>query len=235
MRGFTKDRSPVPPWAWALAGAGAAAAVMLARRRARQSPRELVLRAAITIQAPAARVYELWRNPQTHAQLRQAKVTPLADDGTSWHWRRDFAHGGYIQGDVHLTREQPPEWLEWSTENLQIQFRPGLPVRHLSGPGPRQSMVPRGSLQLLPRPRQSEPEATEVRLRLAVRPAPPLPWIRTRIGAGMDAALHRLRMLAETGALATTAGQPTGVRSHKGRLLLRVFEQSAAQPVQKVS
>ncbi len=218
MRGCAKQRSSVPPWAWALVGAGAAAAMVWARRRARALPRELLLRATITIQAPAARIYELWHDPHVHAQLRQAKVTPLGENGANWRFRRDFPNGGHIAGEIHLTHEQPPELLEWVTENLQILFRPGLPVRHLR-------VSPRGLLQLRPCPRRSgEAECTEVQLRFAVLDAPSLPWVRARIAAGMRTSLRRLRSLAETGALATTTGQPAGRRSHKGRILLRILK-----------
>ncbi|TAN24444.1 MAG: hypothetical protein EPN33_01380 [Acidobacteria bacterium] len=265
MRGCAKQRSSVPPWAWALVGAGATAAMVWARRRARALPRELLLRATITIQAPAARIYELWRDPHVHAQLRQAKVTPLAGNGANWRFRRDFPNGGHITGEIHLTHEQPSERLEWVTENLQILFRPGLPVRHWrqlggarSGSGrtlpgievrtpsdqrerPGQKVAshlrvsPRGLLQLRPCPRRSgEAECTEVQLRFAVLDAPSLPWVRARIAAGMRTSLRRLRSLAETGALATTTGQPAGRRSRKGRVLLRILKGPQFQPERKV-
>lgn len=228
MGWFAENKMEVPVWAWALAGAGAAAAAVIAARRRTALTRDLLLRSAITIQAPAARIYELWHDPQVHAQLRQAKVTPLGENGSSWRFRRDFANGGHIEGEVHLTREQPPDRLEWTTENLQLHFRPGLPVRHLR-------IAPHGELQLRPcSMRSGGAECTEVRLRFAVQGASPLPWVRTRIAAGMYTALRRLRALAETGALATTAGQPAGRRSRKGLVLLRFLEGPQLQPERKV-
>ncbi|MGH9484152.1 MAG: hypothetical protein ACRD1F_03775, partial [Terriglobales bacterium] len=221
--------------AWAAAGAGAAAAVVFAARRPTGSRRgrELLLRCAITIEAPAERIYELWRDPETQARLRKAVVRPLGEGSANWHWRRAFSNGGAIEGEIHLTREQPPERIEWTTENLQIHFRPGLPVRHVQA-------APRGLLQLRPHPRRPQepettPEATEVRLRFGVAGAPPLPWLRTRILAGMRSSLRRLRALAETGALPTTSGQPAGERTRKGRLLLRTLEGPQPQPERKAS
>lgn len=230
MGWFADNKLEVPAWAWAVVGAGvAAAAVIAARRQAAQSSRDLLLRSAITIQAPAARLYELWRDPQVHAQLRKAKVTPLGENGSSWRFRRDFSNGGHIEGEIHLTCEQPPERLEWATENLQLHFRPGLPIRHLR-------VSPRGLLQLRPAPtRTGEADSTEVQLRFAVQGASPLPWVRARIAAGMRTSLRRLRALAETGTLATTTGQPAGRRSRKGLVLLRILEGPQLRAGRKVS
>ncbi|MGH9468000.1 MAG: hypothetical protein ACRD1Y_11665, partial [Terriglobales bacterium] len=168
-----------------------------------------------TVQAPMTRVYELWRDPATHARLRNVTVTAGEEGSRYWHWRRDLSGGGHIEGDVRLTGEEAPTSLSWKTENLTLRFGSGLPRYHFAA-------SPHGELRLRPAPaRAAGQEATEVRLTFTVPAAPPLPWVRYRIAAGVRTSLRRLRMLAESGEIATVAGQPAGRRTRRGRFFLR--------------
>ncbi|HET9784423.1 MAG TPA: SRPBCC family protein [Terriglobales bacterium] len=183
-------------------------------------PRHLLLHAAITIQARPEEVFDLWRDPAVHSQLRQAAVMRLEGEAERLHWRRELPGGGRVEGEVHVTRAQAPERIEWVTENLRLRLRPGVPVRRLG-------VRPRGLLHLRP---LADGQATEARLSLQMENAPPLPWLSRRIRMGLRSTLRRLRALAETGELATIAGQPSGHRHGWVRTLLPPQHEPAVEP-----
>jgi uncharacterized membrane protein len=206
-------------------GAGLGAAAWVSARRRSGRPRHLLLHAAITIQAPPARIFDLWRDPAVHSQLRRAAVTRLEGEAERLHWRRELPGGGSVEGEAHITRAQAPERIEWVTENLRLRLRRGMPVRHLS-------VRPRGLLSLRP---LDDGRATEVRLSLQVENAPPVSWLSRRVRMGLRSTLRRLRALAETGELATIAGQPSGRRHGWVRSLLPPQREpaAAAEPAER--
>jgi uncharacterized membrane protein len=201
-------------------GAGMGVTAFVAMRRRSGGPRHLLLHAAITIQAPPEKVFYLWRDPAVHSQLRQAAVMPLQGEAERLHWRRELPGGGRVEGEVQITRAQAPERIEWVTENVRLRLRQGMPVRHLS-------IRPRGLLRLQA---LEGGKATEVRLSLQVENAPPLFWLSRSMRMGLHSTLRRLRSLAETGELATIAGQSSGRRHGWVRTLLPPQREPAAAP-----
>jgi uncharacterized protein YndB with AHSA1/START domain len=197
---------------------GVAGLVVL--RRSSGGARHLILHAACTIQAPPVKVFAIWGDPDQQARLRRAAVTRLEGEAERMHWQRELPGGGRIEGEVRITHSQAAERIEWVTENLRLRLRRGLPARRLH-------ISPRGLLSLRS---LQEGRACEVRLSLAVDQAPPLPWFKRRMQMGLHHTLRRLRALAETGELATIAGQPSGRRHGWVRTLLPPQRESSAEP-----
>ena len=190
-------------WVWAALGTGAAAAAVAAsRRRGTPGSGRHILHQAITIAARPQQVYQLWRDPATHARIRDLHVAALGDDARRWHWRRELPRGGRIEWESEITHEQPPRRLEWTAHNGQHWSPARAVARSLA-------VLQRGVLTLRPTWDGSQ---TELRLVVELTAPQDLAWVRPWIAHSVARALRRLKQLAETGELATTAGQPAGAR-----------------------
>ena len=158
----------------------------------RELPGSLEITRAITIGKPANELYQLWRTPQTLAQIFQgiAEVTEVSPGRT--HWNLRVPPGLSAAWDTQIVEDQPGEFLRWESA---------------SG-----SLVPHeGSIHFRP---ASGGRGTEVTLSLRLNPPGRTlgPAVARRLGflprmvAGK--ALRNGKSLAETGEIPTLARNP---------------------------
>jgi uncharacterized membrane protein len=84
----------------------------------------VVVRKAITVEAPIELVFTLWSEPQNFPRFMQhVRSVELSDGGRRSHWRVDGPFGTPIGFDAELTRLVPDRIVEWRT-------LPGQPIEH---------------------------------------------------------------------------------------------------------
>lgn len=151
--------------------------------------------ATITVGRGAEELYNLWRGPETLAQIMSHFAEVSAIEGPKLtHWRVHSPIGKSVEWDSELTVEKPGEELSWAS-------RPG-------------TLLPNeGSVYFKP----AEGEwGTEVRVRF--RFEPPLGVAGDTVAKALDfipkkiaeVSLRHLKSLAETGEIPTLAQNPSG-------------------------
>lgn len=180
----------------ALAGLGAyeIVAALLTRTRPAPAPREVAVAAAVTVDRPAADLYDCWRDVSHLPRfLRYVEDVCPTGDGRA-HWVARAPAGKAIAWDTEFTAEEAGRRLAW-------RALPGAAVPH------------RAELRFAPAPAG---RGTEVRLALDYTPP------AGRVGAALArlfgelpeqalaGELRRFKQFAETGEVATTAGQTSG-------------------------
>lgn len=154
------------------------------------------VKAAITVDRPAAELYEFWRNlsnlPTFMDHLKS--VTPL--DGNRSRWVAKGPMGTDVKWDAEIINDVPGETIAWrSLAGAQVDNAGS--VRFVEAPGGR---------------------GTEVRVNLDyIPPGRTLgKWVAKLFGEEPSQQIHqdlrRFKQVVETGEVATIAGQPQGTK-----------------------
>jgi uncharacterized membrane protein len=158
--------------------------------------RGVVVRRAVTVQAPAADLYRFWRHlpnlPRIMRHLRSVTETP---SGRS-HWIARGPAGITITWDAEIVADEPGERIAWKSID-------GAMVQHA------------GSVRFQPAPGG---RGTEIHVELAYDPPAGAAGVMVAklFGEEPDVQiredLRRFKQSMETGEIATTDGQPQGER-----------------------
>src|SRR5581483_7016426 len=161
----------------------------------------IVIDASVMIGKPRADIYRFWRElkdlPRVAPHLRSVEIL---DDRHS-HWRVKGPHGGELDWDSEITRDE---------ENREIAWRTTM----------RRSVTNFGSVQF-----RDAPGGRGTLVKVHLEYVPPAGSLGTAIARMtgrspermIEEALRRLKQLLETGEIATTEGQPSGQQRNRQR------------------
>ena len=152
----------------------------------------LRVRKTLTINRPAAELYEYWRNLENLPRfMHHVKEVQQLDEGRS-HWRVAIMDKMELEWDAEITVDRPNEMIAWGT-------LPGATVAH------------RGYVKFIPAPGD---RGTEISVALEYDP----PGAALGIAAGSMAKfipaqdikeeIRNFKQIMEAGAIPTTEGQP---------------------------
>lgn len=86
---------------------------------------------SITVGKPAAELYQLWRDPQTLAQILSGLIEVTSETGTTQHWVVRTPFNKHVEWDTQIVAEQPGESLRWKAvegapvpNEVEVRFRP---------------------------------------------------------------------------------------------------------------
>ncbi len=175
-------------------GGGSAGWTAAEERPAKGAPRDsLDVQRSMTVERPAAELYDRWRDPETHEQMwaHFAEVDQIGEDRQ--HWAIAGPRGISLEWDAEVVAADPGEFLRWKS-------LPGAQVPN------------EGSVRFLER---GDGEETEVTLHL--RFDPPGGRVATTVidrldllpDAAAGKALRRFKSLVETGETPTLEGNPS--------------------------
>lgn len=174
------------------------------------------VRRAITIEKAAEELYRLWRDVELAPRyMRHIHEVHATGERTS-HWIGELPGGTRIEWDFEITEDIPNRLVAWQ-----------ITGKALTGTA--------GQIAFIPVPHR---KATEVRVAMDFPPVVGMPGtiVGTLFAHGPEqevyANLRRFKQLAETGEIATTAGQPTGARKVRTQQKLQKASQQQPQAEQ---
>ncbi|CDG85591.1 SRPBCC family protein [Janthinobacterium agaricidamnosum] len=157
---------------------------------------------SITVNRSADECYQVWRDLENLPRFMPDLDTVRIIDQRRSHWKLRGPSGGMTEWDAEITDDQPGKRLAWRSldsgaedENGVLEFSPAN--------GGKGTVV---TMRL-----HAEPPAGKVGAALAK-------LFSTIPDMQIDRSLRRFKQWVETGEIATTEGQPAGMRSLKSRL-----------------
>jgi uncharacterized membrane protein len=186
-------------WAGA-AVAGAGAYLVYCGVKNSDSPREIEVDRAVTINKPAEELFRFWRNFENLPSFMDHLESVTQHDGNS-HWVVKGPLGKKLEWDANISQERPNELIRWhSLPNSSIQHT--------------------GWVQFSPAPGN---RGTVVRVHLRYEPLLGKAGSALAIALGkhpeqmVREELRHFKALMEAGEIPTTRGQSAGPRGAKGK------------------
>jgi uncharacterized membrane protein len=148
----------------------------------------------ITIGKPRADIYRFWRDLNNLNRFAPDLQSVEVLDERRSRWKVKGPHGGILEWDSEITRDDPEREIAWRTTHNREVTNFGS-VSFVDAPGGRGTIV-----------------------KVHLEYVPPAGSIGTAVARMMgqspqrmvEEALHRLKQLLEAGEISTTAGQPAG-------------------------
>jgi uncharacterized membrane protein len=166
--------------------------------------RGVMLHSTVTVNAPPEKLYNFWRSLENLPRFMRHLHDVRVFDQMRSHWVAKGPIGTLLEWDAEIINDEPPTTIAWRTlENAAIDHT--------------------GSVRFVP----AGERGTHVKLRMEYLPPVGrltntfLSLIGQDPTAQIKDDLYRMKQLIETGEIATTEGQPVGVRRDRSGAITR--------------
>ena len=194
----------------ALAGAGGY--LIYSGVRASRAPKQFEIKRSITVNKPAEELYQFWRNLENLPSFMEHLESVTEREGVS-HWVVQGPINRKIEWDARVSQEHPNELIRWHS-------LPGSPVDH------------RGSVQFA-KAAGDRGTVVTVSLEYGTPAGKAGNVVSSLFGKHPEQIvreeLRHFKQLMEAGEIATTHGQPAGLRGLKGTAMEKMLGETTRQ------